>query len=124
MNDNQTESRIQAALPERIRALPRSGSAIPTHLLEAPDCDVLFVTAPAGSGVPPHHHDTDNATLVVTGETVLTTADGEHRYGAGAWYETSPGEEHAVRFDVDTVQVELRFAVPTDRQVRQEGAGT
>jgi quercetin dioxygenase-like cupin family protein len=39
------------------------------------------------------------------------TVDGETRtYGPGEWYETAAGEEHAVRFDVDTVQIELRFA--------------
>jgi hypothetical protein len=57
-------------------------------------------------------HDTDNATVVVSGSTVLTTEHGgEQRFGPGEWYETSAFEEHAVRFEVDTVQVELRFAV-------------
>jgi quercetin dioxygenase-like cupin family protein len=98
-------------LPDLVRALPRRGDAVPAHYLETPGCDVLFVTAPAGSSLPPHTHDTDNATVVVSGETVLTTAQGEHRYGAGEWYETHAHELHALRFDVDTVQVELRFAV-------------
>ncbi|HZC70673.1 MAG TPA: cupin domain-containing protein [Jatrophihabitans sp.] len=115
MSENALETGIESALPQRIRALPRATALVPTHRLAAPGCDVLFIAAPAGSGVPAHHHDTDNATVVVSGETILTTADGEHRYGAGDWYETESGEEHAVRFEVDTVQVELRFA--------QEGAG-
>lgn len=125
MADNATESRIEATLPERIRALPRSGSgAISIHRLAAPGCDVLFVSAPAGSEVPPHRHDTDNTTVTITGETILATADGEHRYGPGSWYATNAGQEHAVRFDVDSFQVELRFAVPADPTTRQEGAPT
>ena len=97
-------------LPERLRELlPRRGDAVPAYWLTAPGCDVLFVVAPAGSSLPPHTHDTDNATVVVSGETILTTARGEERYGQGRWYETHAHEQHSLRFEVDTVQVELRF---------------
>jgi quercetin dioxygenase-like cupin family protein len=61
--------------------------------------------------VPRHDHDTENATLVISGATVITTDDGERRCGPGEWYETRPGEMHGVRFHVDTVQIELRFEV-------------
>jgi len=98
-------------LPELIRALPRRGSVVPAHCLDTPACEVLFATARAGARLPMHAHETDNATVVVSGETVLTTADGEQRFGPGQWYETRANEPHGVRFDVDTVQVELRFAV-------------
>jgi quercetin dioxygenase-like cupin family protein len=103
---------IESSLPERVRALPRRGDVVPAHIVATPDCEVLFATAPAGSSLPVHTHDTDNATVVVSGETVVTTADGEQRYGPGQWYQTRANEPHGVRFDVDTVQVELRFAIP------------
>ena len=104
---------VELSLPDLIRALPRRGDAVPAHSVDAPGCEVLFVTAPAGSSIPLHRHETDNATVVVSGETVLTSEHGEQRYGPGQWYLTAANEPHGVRFDVDTVQVELRFAVST-----------
>jgi quercetin dioxygenase-like cupin family protein len=102
---------VDSTLPERIRQLPRQGAEVPGYRISAPGCDVLFVAAAAGSGVPPHVHETDNVTVIVSGAAVVTTDAGERRYGAGQWYQTSANEEHSVRFDRDTVQVELRFAV-------------
>jgi quercetin dioxygenase-like cupin family protein len=102
---------VELSLPELIRSLPRRGDVVPAHCLDTPQCQVLFATARAGSSLPLHTHETDNATVVVSGETVVTTAHGEQRYGPGEWYETRANELHGVRFDVDTVQVELRFAV-------------
>jgi quercetin dioxygenase-like cupin family protein len=104
-------SDVESQLPVRIRQLPRSGGDVPRYTLSADRCDVLFVVGPAGSEVPPHVHDTDNVTVVVSGETVVTTQAGLRRYGPGEWYETHANEQHSVRFDEDTVQVELRFAV-------------
>lgn len=103
---------VELSLPELIRSLPRRGDVVPAHCLDTPVCQVLFATARAGSSLPLHTHETDNATVVVSGETVVTTAHGEQRYGPGEWYETRANELHGVRFDVDTVQVELRFVVP------------
>jgi quercetin dioxygenase-like cupin family protein len=102
---------VDEALPALIRALPQTPAEVPAHLLRAPGCEVLFLTAQAGTELPMHSHDTDNATVVVSGETVVITEAGERRVRAGTWYLTSPGEPHAIRFDVDTVQIELRFAV-------------
>ena len=99
-------------LPELVRALPRRGTVVPAHCLDTPACSVLFATAGAGSRLPMHTHETDNATVVISGSTVVTTPHGERRVGPGEWYETRANEPHGVRFDVDTVQVELRFAVP------------
>jgi quercetin dioxygenase-like cupin family protein len=101
---------LDTLLPPPIRALPMTDGRLPTHKLSAPGCDVLFLTAPAGAALPAHHHDTENATVILSGATVITTEDGEHRYGPGEWYQTSPGQTHAVRFEGDTVQIELRFA--------------
>jgi quercetin dioxygenase-like cupin family protein len=102
---------VESSLPERVRQLPRRGTEVPGYWVSAPGCDVLFVAAPAGSGLPPHVHDTDNVTVIVSGTAVVTTDAGEQRFGPGQWYQTSANEEHSVRFDRDTVQVELRFAV-------------
>jgi quercetin dioxygenase-like cupin family protein len=104
-------SDVESLLPLRIRQLPRQGIEVPGYRISAPGCDVLFVAAPAGSGVPPHVHATDNVTVIVSGAAVVTTDAGEQRYAAGQWYQTSANEEHSVHFDRDTVQVELRFAV-------------
>lgn len=102
---NQHES-----LPARIEALPTTGGPMSAHRLEAPGCEVLFLRAPAGSGCPPHEHDTENATVIISGGMVLITEDGEEqRFGPGDWYQTNPGQTHAIRFEVDTVQIELRF---------------
>jgi hypothetical protein len=41
---------------------------------------------------------------------VLISEDGEEqRFGPGDWYQTNPGQTHAIRFEADTVQIELRF---------------
>jgi quercetin dioxygenase-like cupin family protein len=102
---------VESQLPARIRQLPRKGGDVPRYTLSAPGCDVLFVVGPAGAAVPPHVHDTDNVTVVVSGETVVTTDTGERRCGPGEWYATTAHEEHSVRFECDTLQVELRFVV-------------
>ena len=52
--------------------------------------------------------------MVVSGETLVTTAAGERRYGPGEWYETHANQQHSIRFDHDTVQVELRFDLSSD----------
>ncbi len=103
---------IDSTLPAPIRALPMAGSVVPAHRLAARGFEVLFVIGRAGQEVPWHHHDTENATVVVSGETVIVSDEGERRCGPGEWYETRPGQRHAIRFPVDTVQIEVRFAAP------------
>jgi hypothetical protein len=103
---------VHDGLPARITALPEHTGRPPivSHRLAAPGCDVLFIFAPAGATVPMHDHDTDNVTVVVRGETIVSGTGGTLRCGPGQWYETAAAEAHAVHFDVDTVQIELRFA--------------
>jgi quercetin dioxygenase-like cupin family protein len=96
-------------LPPRIRKLPTVGRHIKAHCLAAPGCEVLFVPCPAGSDLPPHTHDTDNLSVILSGEAIITIDGQARRYGPGEWYSTAAGEEHAVRFERDTVQIELRF---------------
>lgn len=103
---------LGSILPASIRALPLAESKILAYRLAASGCDVLFIAGEAGQEVPWHQHDTDNATVVVSGETVVLSDEGERRYGPGEWYQTRPGERHAIRFPADTVQIELRFAAP------------
>ncbi len=100
---------LDAALPAPIRALPTTGRHVPAYQLKAPGCEVLFVAAEAGTELPRHDHDTHNATVIISGEMVIFTDDGEQRCGPGEWYQTRAGEMHAIRFDADTVQIELRF---------------
>lgn len=104
-------------LPPAIRELPQTGAHLPAHHLAAVGCDVLFVPCPAGSNLPPHSHDTDNLGVIISGEAIVTVDGQTRRYGAGEWYETAAGEDHAVRFDVDTVQIEFRFARKDRQQV-------
>ncbi|NIK61459.1 cupin domain-containing protein [Kribbella shirazensis] len=103
---------LESALPAVIRALPAASSVVTAHKLKAAGCDVLFVAAAAGTELPRHDHDTQNATVIISGGMVLVTDQGERRYGPGEWYQTRPGEMHALRFDADTVQIELRFVQP------------
>jgi quercetin dioxygenase-like cupin family protein len=106
MNPTSSQS---VSLPPRLRELAKVGSVVDAFRLAADGCDVLFVEAPSGTELPPHTHDSDNYSVVLSGRVVMI-ADGEtHRYGPGEWCHTPAGAEHAVRFDVDTVQLELRF---------------
>ncbi len=103
-----------SSFPPRVLALPRHEAMVPAVKLAADGCDVLFVDAPAGTALPSHTHDTDNATLIVSGEAIVTVDGEEHRYGAGTWYETRANQPHAVRFDVDTPHIEFRFRPSSD----------
>jgi quercetin dioxygenase-like cupin family protein len=98
-------------LPARIRDLPVKHGVTDQYTLEAPGCQILFVQARQGATLPTHTHDTDNVSVVLTGGVIITTDEKTHRYGPGEWCETFAGQPHAVHFDVDTVQVELRFEV-------------
>jgi len=105
---------FDGSFPAAIRALPVAKSVATAYRLAAQGCDVMFVTAPAGTSLPSHVHDTDNATVILSGHLVVTLADGqERRYGPGDWYETHAGEPHAVRFETGGTHIELRFAKTT-----------
>jgi quercetin dioxygenase-like cupin family protein len=119
---------LDSALPAPIQALPTTGNHIPAHQLVAEGCEVLFVHATAGTELPRHDHPTENVTAIVSGAMVLITDEGEHPCAAGDWYQTRPGEMHAVRFDADTVQIEFRFAAgaipqPTSRGPHEQATG-
>ena len=96
-------------LPARIRDLPVNHGVMDRYTLEAEGCQIIFVQAREGASLPRHTHDTDNLSVVITGGVVITTDEKAHRYGPGEWCETPAGQPHAVLFNVDTIQVELRF---------------
>lgn len=101
---------MELTVPASIRAVPvTANGAVRVRRLAGSGCEVLFVTAHAGVELPRHEHDTDNATLIISGHMVLITDSGETRHGPGEWYQTSAGEMHALRFEADTAQIELRF---------------
>jgi quercetin dioxygenase-like cupin family protein len=103
---------LGSTLPATIRALPVTVDE-PRHVvrrLAGPGCEVLFVTASGGFGHPMHDHDTENVTVVVSGGLTLQTENGVRKVGPGEWYQTQPGELHGIRFETDTLAVELRFS--------------
>ena len=61
----------------------------------------------AGAEVPRHAHPHDQVGYVVSGEIILTIGDKEVRCGPGDGYAIPGGVEHAARFEVDTVLVEV-----------------
>jgi quercetin dioxygenase-like cupin family protein len=101
-------------LPERIRALDGFSGRLDGFQLAADGCLVLFVAARAGAEIGAHTHDTENVSVILSGEMVALEGGDEHRYGPGDWYRTAPGTEHALRFPEDTVQVEFRFDAEPD----------
>ncbi|NIK61409.1 cupin domain-containing protein [Kribbella shirazensis] len=102
-----------SSLPEAIRALPAiSDDLHTTRRLSAPGCEMLFVTARAGYEHSMHAHDTDDVNWVVSGGLTLSTEDGDRHVGPTEWYELRPGQPHGVRFDADSMVIELRFAAP------------
>jgi quercetin dioxygenase-like cupin family protein len=109
---------LASLLPDKIRALPGTKGTPPTagdaramveHRLEGRGFEIRFSAAPAGLELPLHTHETENVTVTLSGETVVITDDGEVRRGPGEWYGMEPGQRHGIRFDVDTVQIEIRF---------------
>ena len=102
------------ALPARIRALPVVKDE-PLHLvrrLAADGCEVQFITAGSGYEHPMHSHDTHNVTVIVSGRfTVAIEEEGKRSVGPGEWYESQPGQMHAIWSEADTIAIELRFAV-------------
>lgn len=97
------------SFPARIRALPAFEGPFDAYRLAATGCQVLFASYPAGTRIEPHHHPTENVGVITAGELILTSAEGERRFGAGEWYHLAPGEEHSARFEVETAEIEFWF---------------
>jgi quercetin dioxygenase-like cupin family protein len=110
---------LEKALPERIRTLPSvkgtppiasDGRAMVEHGIKGPDYVIIYSAAPRGLELPWHSHETENVTVIVKGETVVTTDEGERHCRAGDWYHSDPGQRHRLRYAEDTVQIELQLA--------------
>ena len=97
------------AFPSRIERLPPFDGPFDAFRLAAAGCEVLFASYPGGTAIAEHEHVTHNVGVIVAGELILTTSDGEQRYRVGDWYEIAPGVRHSARFEVPTAEIELWF---------------
>lgn len=95
--------------PDILRALPEFDGPFDAYRLAAENCEVLFASYPAGTSIDEHTHPTRNVGVITEGELILTTDDGEQRYGVGDWYRLEPEEPHAARFEVPTSEIEFWF---------------
>jgi quercetin dioxygenase-like cupin family protein len=97
--------------PDRIRSLPPFEGPFDAFRLAAERCEVLFASYPSGTVIEPHTHDTENCGVITEGELLLTVDGQEQRFGPGDWYRVAPGQLHSARFETDTSEIELWFAV-------------
>jgi quercetin dioxygenase-like cupin family protein len=102
---------MSGSYPARIKQLPLFDGRFDAYKLAAKGSDVLFASYPAGTRIPPHSHDTDNHGVITKGELILTMNGKEEKIGLGQWYHVPANVEHAARFEVETDEVELWFAV-------------
>lgn len=102
---------MSGSYPDRIKQLPLFDGRFDAYKLAAKGSDVLFASYPADTKIPPHSHDTDNHGVITKGELILTMNGKEEKIGLGQWYHVPANVEHAARFEVETDEVELWFAV-------------
>lgn len=98
-----------AHFPLLLRNLPRFHGPFDAFKLEAKHCDILFASYPAGTSIPPHHHETENVGVITQGELVLIIDGTETRYGPGQWYHVPAGAIHSARFETETSEIEFWF---------------
>ncbi len=96
---------------EAIKRLAPYSGRFEAFRLNGEGCDVYFASYPGGTEIEPHEHDTDNHGLVTFGELILIMDGKETRGPAGSWYHVPAGRTHAARFEEDTEEIELWFAV-------------
>jgi len=95
--------------PDRIRTLPLYDGRFDAYKLAADGADVLFASYPAGTSIPPHHHDTDNHGVILRGELLLHMDGKVQRFSQGDWYHVPAGREHAAEFRQATDEIEFWF---------------
>ncbi len=88
---------------EMLPGVERRTLAATEHLML---CEFRFQ---AGSEVPAHRHPHDQAGYVVSGEAIMTIAGREYPCGPGDAYAIPGGVEHAARFEVDTVLIDVFY---------------
>ena len=98
-----------AHFPAILRNLPKFGGPFDALKLEAEGCDVLFASYPAGTSIPPHHHETENVGVITQGGLILTLNGEELRFGPGQWYHVPARAVHSARFENETSEIEFWF---------------
>lgn len=98
-----------SGLPDLIKNLPAFDGPFDAYQLDADHCKVLFASYPAGTAIDPHTHPTKNCGVIIHGELILTVDSKETRYGPGEWYQLSPQQLHAARFEKATSEIEFWF---------------
>lgn len=98
-----------AHFPKLLLDLPKFAGPFDAFKLEARNCDVLFASYPAGTSIPPHHHETENVGVITQGELILTLDGKETRHGPGDWYHVPARAAHAARFEQETSEIEFWF---------------
>ncbi len=93
--------------PSLLQALPRFNGSLDARALHAPGTDVLLVSYPSCTDIPPHLHDTENVGVVTQGELLLTLNGAEQRIGIGGWYHIPARAMHAARTLVATATIEF-----------------
>jgi len=102
--------------PHLIRELPAFDGPFDAFRLEAKDCEVLFASYPAGTVIPEHSHDTENAGVITKGELLLTIGGESRLICAGDWYHIPAGEPHKAEFRYDTAEIEFWFQPDRDAE--------
>ena len=95
--------------PNLLRKLPKFEGPFEAFKLAAKNCDVLFASYPAGTTIPPHSHETENAGVITQGELILTLDGKESRYSPGMWYHIPARATHTARFEKETSEIEFWF---------------
>lgn len=98
-----------AHFPSQLRDLPKFEGQFDAFKLEAKNCDVLFASYPAGTSIPPHHHETENVGVITQGDLVLIIDGTETHYGPGQWYHVPARTIHSARFETETSEIEFWF---------------
>lgn len=93
--------------PPLLQSLPRFPGPLDAYLLKAPGTDVLLVSYPPHTDIPPHRHDTENVGVVTQGELLLMLDGTEQRIGTGEWYHIPAHVLHAARTQVATATIEF-----------------
>jgi quercetin dioxygenase-like cupin family protein len=100
---------LQDYYPAIIRNLPDFEGQFEAYKLEAPNCDVLFASYPAGTVIKAHSHSTENVGVITKGELLLTVEGETKRISAGDWYHVPAEIEHSAEFKEETAEIEFWF---------------
>lgn len=100
---------MKSPFPPVIQALPEFGAHFEGRVIKASNCDIIFSTYPAGTDIPEHDHETENHSIVTTGELILVVEGSEKRFGPGQWCSVPARARHSARTEKDTALIEFWF---------------